>query len=427
MTNRPRLLVLSHVLPFPRSSGQQQRVFYTLQSARKTFHVTFATYVTDSQREETEAQLLTLCDDAVLLPAHCSQGILAKARHGITSRIYALITGLKPSNYSIGEVEFSPPRIASTFAQSSFDCVLYEYWHAVNSVEIFRDKKIPCVLDMHNILWQTHAAHLDTKWTPRWWNQWAAKRYATREEQAWRQFDGVIAINREEQRYAELKLAGTSKVFYAPMGTDLTEWPYSWDPSKPKRVAYYGGLGGLHNQKAALKCHRYIMPKIWRDFPDAELWLVGSNPPRSLQDLTADGRVKVTGYVENPRTILGTMSAVVCPWSGTYGFRSRLIEVMALGVPLVTSPDAVYGMELEHLNGLLLGKDDDELASCALQFLWDPIFASEQSALARNVVVRLFSIEKTYGNLITNLANWLPKPGPKLTSPKSNDATSLLN
>ncbi|MCM3874274.1 MAG: glycosyltransferase family 4 protein [Pyrinomonadaceae bacterium] len=407
MTHRPRLLVLSHVLPFPRNSGQQQRVFYTLQSARKAFHVTFATYVTDGKHEETEAQLLALCDDAVLLPAHCSRGAVSKVRHNITSRVYALGTGLRPSNYSIGEVEFSPPRIASTFSESSFDCVLYEYWHAVNSVEVFQTKKTPCVLDMHNILWHSYAEQLGTKWTPSWWNRWATKRYAVREEQAWRQFDGVIAINREEQAYAQLNVPVMTKVFYAPMGTDLTLWPYSWDPTEPKRVGYYGALGSPYNQQAALKCYTEIMPKIWQEFPDAELWLVGSNPSKSLQDLAADSRVKLTGYVETVQPILRTMSAVVCPWSGTFGFRSRFVEVLALGVPLVTSPDAVSGMELKDGTGVLLRGDVEGLVAGILSLMKDAPFASQQSQLAREQAVRLYSIENTYDKLIADLGTWL--------------------
>jgi glycosyltransferase involved in cell wall biosynthesis len=191
------------------------------------------------------------------------------------------------------------------------------------------------------------------------------------------------------------------------MGTDLTLWPYSWEPAQPPRLAYYGGLASHHNQQGALRCFNHIMPAIWRKFPQAELWLVGSNPPESLRALASDPRIKVTGYIENVQQVLRTMSAVLCPFTGTYGFRSRLIEVMALGVPVVATPDAVYGMELENRKGMMLGQNDGELARQALQLLGDSAFAHEQSRLAREQMTQLFSIENTYERLMHTLYDWL--------------------
>jgi glycosyltransferase involved in cell wall biosynthesis len=163
----------------------------------------------------------------------------------------------------------------------------------------------------------------------------------------------------------------------------------------------------VHNQRDALICYTDIMPGIWKEFPDAELWLVGSNPPASLQALSSDPRVKVTGFVEDVQSLLSTMSAVVCPWTGTYGFRSRLIEVMALGIPLVASPDAVYGMELENGKGLLLGEDNEGLLKGVMRLLKDDPFAKEQSKLAREQVTRLYSLETTYDRLTSELHDWL--------------------
>jgi glycosyltransferase involved in cell wall biosynthesis len=149
------------------------------------------------------------------------------------------------------------------------------------------------------------------------------------------------------------------------------------------------------------------MPQIWKQFPDAELWLVGSNPSHHLRSLTADPRVKVTGFVEKVQEILCTMSLVLCPWSGTYGFRSRIVEVMALGVPVVATPDAVDGMELESGRGLMLVTSYEAMAAQALELVSAPERLAEQSRLARSEMERLYSLENTYGLLINDLRTWL--------------------
>lgn len=407
MPDKPRMLVLSHVRPLPRNSGQSQRVFYTLRGVRESFHVTFATVV-NGDAEEARAKLSPLCDELILLPSLRSRTRVRKAWHKAAGTLYSLGTGLKESNYVIGKLEFSPARVASLLAGGDYDCALFEYWHASESVAPLRERGIPCVLDMHDILWHSYAMQLETRSRlPQPWRRRALTSYRAREEHSWTRFDAVIAINREEQRYVSAHVPTATDVFYGPMGTDLGQWPYSWAPSDPPRLAFYGGLGNPTNQRSAFQCVHEIMPLVWQKHPDAEFWLVGSNPPDSIRALASDPRVRVTGFVENAPEVLGTMTAVLCPWTGTFGFRSRLIEVMAVGVPVVASPDAVHGMELKEAHGLLLGETTEDLARWSLRLLDDPGFAREQSRLGRAQVEASFSYENTYRLLVRNLRDWV--------------------
>lgn len=150
-------------------------------------------------------------------------------------------------------------------------------------------------------------------------------------------------------------------------------------------------------------CIQKIMPLIWRGIPDVEFWVVGANPPLGIQNLQSDGRVRVTGFVPDVGEVLATMTAVLCPWHGTYGFRSRLIEVMALGVPVVATPDAVYGMGMDVNKGLFLAEADEELAEYCLALIQQPDWAQQQSLLARQQVEGKFSFEATYGQLAKDL------------------------
>jgi glycosyltransferase involved in cell wall biosynthesis len=80
---------------------------------------------------------------------------------------------------------------------------------------------------------------------------------------------------------------------------------------------------------------------------------------------------------------------------------------MALGVPVIATPDAVDGMELESGLGLLLVDSDEKLASTAVELLSAPERLSEQSRLARREMERLYSLENTYGRLMIELRDWL--------------------
>jgi len=404
----PKLLFISHVLPFPGAAGQELRVRYLVRAAAAKFTVDFLTCAPRNQMDQVRQKLSQEPCQPIVLPTCHGGNPLQTTAQTLAATGFMLRTGLKRSNYRIGRMDLAPARIAAAVTPHVYDGVIYEYFHAVDSVALFRSAGVPAILDMHNVLWKSREQRLNERaaW-PAWLKRISLARYRRREESAWAQFDALIAINRTEHDLVQARLRPVQKLFYAPMGTDLSNGSDCWSPATPPRLAYYGGLASAHNAAAALRCHQRIMPAIWQRFPDAELWLVGSNPTDRLRSLTSDPRVKVTGFVDNVQDVLKTMSLVLCPWSGTYGFRSRIVEAMALGVPVVASPAAADGMELEPERGILFGATDAELAHQSLRLLAEPAFALTQSRSARQTVERLYSLESTYGRLFNELSDWL--------------------
>lgn len=395
-------------MPFPRKSGQQQRVYLKLKALRRKFRITFLGLDGPHVNEETRAALEELCDEVVLLPARYRRSRRIRAVcQKVAGILYSMTTGLRASNFLIGRLELTPERVQYAIAAREFDCVLVEYWHAYRILELFHRRKVPCVLDMHNLLWRSWESRLaQRKWVPRAWKQWAVRRYRAAEEQAWTLFDALIAINRAEWEEVAA-LQPDQKHFYAPMGVELEFWPYSWNPQSPPRVAYYGGLGNPARQRDAMWAYDSIMPRVWAEVPETEFWLIGSNPPDDFLDLEKrDPRVRVTGYVERVPPVLSQVSVLLCPWKGTFGFRSRLIETMALGVPVVASPDAAWGMDLEDSRGIFFESSDPDLAARTVRLLKDSTSAETASREARSQIERTYSFENCYEKLAEDLSEW---------------------
>jgi glycosyltransferase involved in cell wall biosynthesis len=401
MIDKPRLLIVSRVYPFPGSSGQQQRVFYKIKAFREHFYVTFLSVAEETNVSRIESKLHEYCDDVILLPSLYDKNILSKIIYRLKGKAFVLRTGLKLSNFLTGRLEFSPKRIQDAVSGKTFDVVLYEYWHAAESTRVFKDLGIPVILDMHNLLWKSYEKQLDSKRFPgNALKRRAVDKYRKQEEDAWKKFDGLIAINRAEYEYVKERVPRTVHVFYTPMGIDLSKWPYCWQPSNPPRIAYYGGLGSAHNCDDALQCYEKIMPSIWEKKPDVEFWIIGSNPPDAIQRIPhKDRRVHVTGYVEKIQEVLKSMSVVLCPWEGEYGFRSRVVEVMATGVPLVTSSKAVHGMDIDEGTGVGLADSVGEMALKCCELLESRDLMNEKSLSARRHIEDTFSFEQTYAEL----------------------------
>ena len=89
-------------MPFPGSSGQQQRVANTLKSLRCNFNVTFLTLYDKGKYKIIEKELLKYCDEVILIPSLYHKSILHKIFYKIFGYLYAFIYGLKSSNFIIG-------------------------------------------------------------------------------------------------------------------------------------------------------------------------------------------------------------------------------------------------------------------------------------------------------------------------------------
>jgi len=401
------LLVISRILPYPKISGQALRVFYLLKALRPFFNIVFLTSETFIDLDSDEkAGVGLLCDELIILPTLYKRSSFDRIFIKLSGAIYSLFTGLKFSNFLAGYFEFSPKRIRNATQKLNPDLVVFEYWHAYKSVSIFRSKNIPCILDMHNVLLQSYIAQYD--WSlPAFLKKIHTKKYQIAEINSWNNFDGIIAINNSELNYVRQNVSSEIKLFYLAMGIDMGIWPYIWKPSKPQRLAYYGGMGSAHNKQNAFFCVESIMPLVWDRYPDIEFWIIGNDPDDELLSLENDPRINVTGYLENAQDVLKSISILLCPWHGKYGFRSRIIEVMATGIPVICSKDAVDGMELQEDKGLFYAETDIEFAKMVINLLNDETFLKNQSKLARIQVEEMYSFENTYQSGVKEIRNWL--------------------
>jgi glycosyltransferase involved in cell wall biosynthesis len=117
--------------------------------------------------------------------------------------------------------------------------------------------------------------------------------------------------------------------------------------------------------------------------------------------------MELVGYVDQPADELARHALVVCPFVGTYGFRSRIIELMATGVPVVGTPDAVAGVGFTAGLHIRVAEDDAGLAAAVVELLANDEQATAQSRAARRFVEAEYDFDSSYRNLANDLYRWL--------------------
>ncbi|MCJ7569727.1 MAG: glycosyltransferase [Anaerolineales bacterium] len=114
-----------------------------------------------------------------------------------------------------------------------------------------------------------------------------------------------------------------------------------------------------------------IIPHIRKIKPYVKLFIVGKDPPREIQALGEKNGISVTGAVEDIRPYIQSATVAVSPVTYGAGIQNKVLEGMACGIPVVASPKAVSGLDIQPGKHLLVAENPETFATAVLLLLED--------------------------------------------------------
>jgi sugar transferase (PEP-CTERM/EpsH1 system associated) len=112
-----------------------------------------------------------------------------------------------------------------------------------------------------------------------------------------------------------------------------------------------------------------IFPLVREKIPDARFLIVGSDPSRRVRNLESIPGVVVTGHVADVRSYLKESAISVAPLRIARGTQNKILESMAMGVPVVTTPQAAKGIQATPGVHMLVADDAPAFAQKVIQAL----------------------------------------------------------
>lgn len=156
-----------------------------------------------------------------------------------------------------------------------------------------------------------------------------------------------------------------------PNGVDLEYFRPLHHDRLPGNLVFSGKMSYHANFATALYLRQHIMPLIWRQRPETTLTIVGSKPPKAVQDMASDPRIIVTGYVDDMRGYVGRAEVMLSPMVYSVGIQNKVLEAMALGTPVVVAARAAEALSARAGHELLTAETAHEFAAATLQLLED--------------------------------------------------------
>jgi glycosyltransferase involved in cell wall biosynthesis len=148
---------------------------------------------------------------------------------------------------------------------------------------------------------------------------------------------------------------------------------------------------------------REVLPLIKKEIPDAQFYIVGSNPAKEVIELSGNNGVTVTGYVPDTREFLRKATVAVVPLRIARGIQNKILEAMAMGLPVVTTPQAFEGIEARPDRDLILGGDVRKVAEGVIELIRKGSLRKSIGDNARKIIERNYcwtkNLEKLNGIL----------------------------
>lgn len=143
-------------------------------------------------------------------------------------------------------------------------------------------------------------------------------------------------------------LSETAGAIIVPNGIDLDYWSRTGSRPEPHCIVFTGVMNYPPNEDAALFIIKEILPRLTAALPDVEVLIVGRDPTPALIELgNQHDKVTVTGYVEDVRPYLERASVFIAPIRFASGLQNKVLEALAMAVPVVTTPIVAAGLRAD--------------------------------------------------------------------------------
>lgn len=356
-----KILYVCHRFPFPPKRGGKIRPFNMIRHFSAQGHQVTVCSLSRSPGEAVEGDGIA---------AHCHRYEMAAVKNPIQIiRMVARLPLLTPSSMGFFYSPSLKQRINALLAKEKFDLIFVHCSSVAQYVEDVRD--IPKILDFGDMDSQKWLEYANYKPFPL---SLGYRLEGTKMEMAEKRlagkFDLCTATTRAEWETLE-SYGAARKTDWFPNGVDANFFKPDGDGYDADTLSFIGRMDYYPNQECMFDFCRNTLPLIQAKRPSAKLLIVGADPSPAIRKLGDLPGVTVTGSVPDVRPYILRSAAMVAPLNIARGTQNKILEAMAMGVPVVTSPAGAGGVDAEHGEHFLVGSNPTEYADACLRLMQD--------------------------------------------------------
>jgi len=212
------------------------------------------------------------------------------------------------------------------------------------------------------------------------------------------QFNLCTATTRAEWQTFQDYDTGVASDWF-PNGVDSHYFAPTDEPYDPDTIAFVGRMDYYPNQECMFDFCARILPLVQAKRPGLKLLIVGADPSPAVQRLGGLPGVTVTGSVADVPPYLRRATLMVAPLNIARGTQNKILEAMAMGVPVVASRVAAGGVDASAPEHFLTASTVDEYQAALLRIIEDPAERQRLSIAGRERMLSHHAWERSMQRL----------------------------
>lgn len=232
-----------------------------------------------------------------------------------------------------------------------------------------------------------------------------------RELAVYRQADLVIAITEEDAEVVRKDAPDVTFSIIANIHEVIGRGSEARDKNK---LVFIGGFKHQPNCDAIEYFCGEVFPLVLKKRPDMKLDIIGSGMPDGLAKYKSDN-VRFLGFVPSVTPYLHKSAISVAPLRYGAGMKGKIGEAMAHGLPIVTTPIGVQGLDLKHKEHIMVAETAEDYASCIIELAEDENLYEQIAEKSLRFIEDNFTPEKIRGDLFEIFTKVLSRPAKKLS------------
>jgi sugar transferase (PEP-CTERM/EpsH1 system associated) len=371
------ILYLSQRVPFPPNKGDKLRSFNQIKYLSRFHDISLVCLADNDLDLKHGSALEAYCKSVHIVPLSpfCSRLNVCKAifTHKPLTQAYFYSKGLRQI-------------VEDKLRHEMFDLIFVYCSSMAQYVEDV--KNLPKVIDYVDVdseKWAQYALY--AKFPFRQIYRIEDRRLRRYETLLCKKFQGGFLVSEQEVNDFNQLVTPCHTIVPLLNGVDLDMFQPSERPYDPRRIVFTGVMDYFANVETVLYFYREIFPHIKKEIPCAKFYVVGSNPVRELIDLAKeDHDIIITGYVENIQPYVQQSSVFVAPMRIARGVQNKILEAMAMGVPVVTNSLGFSGVSATAGTEILVEDNPVNFARQVVNLMKDTEWRKRVSQCARKAV-----------------------------------------
>jgi len=269
---------------------------------------------------------------------------------------------------------------------------------------------VPTVMDQieaDELLWQRYVRNGDL--LQRMFSCLNLKKVQSLQKKVLKHMDAILCVSEAEANFTKSVAPVNTKVWTVPNGVDTNFFCPASAQKQDPIILTIGGMSVFRNVDATVWFTQGMFPKIKQTIPDAQFWIVGSSPDKEVLALQTIPGVVVTGEVEDVRPYYEKARVCVASFRFGEGTRLKILEAMAMGVPIVTTNAGCQGIEVVNGQHVLIANTEADFCDRVIELLHNPQRAQTIAVAARALVEQKYEWKEIVGALEPKLQQIVQK------------------